>query len=74
MIKKIAVLGAGTMGHGIAEAFAMCGYDVHLYETDAKRLATVKGEIKQELDLLAEEDLHSLRQCPNNSPENIVIC
>jgi len=57
VIKGIAVLGAGTMGHGIAEAFAMYGYDVHLYETDAKRRATVKDEIRQELDLLAEEDL-----------------
>lgn len=56
MIKKIAVLGAGTMGHGIAEAFAMYGYDVNLFETDEKRRATVKQEIEQELGLLAEED------------------
>ena len=28
MIKDITVLGAGTMGHGIAETFAMHGYDV----------------------------------------------
>jgi len=56
MIKKIAVLGSGTMGHGIAEAFAMYGYDVNLYDTDEVRLHTAKKEIKEELALLAEED------------------
>jgi len=55
MIKKIAVLGAGTMGHGIAESFAMYGYSVNLYEIDAKRLAAAKNEIKAELELLVEE-------------------
>ena len=57
MIKKIAVLGAGTMGHGIAEAFAMYGYDVNLYDIDMKRLQAAKQEIKEELVLLAEEDV-----------------
>lgn len=56
MIKKIAVLGAGTMGHGIAEAFAMYGYGVNLYETDTKRKNGVKEEIKEELEVLAEEE------------------
>ncbi|MDR3565389.1 MAG: 3-hydroxyacyl-CoA dehydrogenase NAD-binding domain-containing protein [Negativicutes bacterium] len=55
MIKKIAVLGAGTMGHGIAEAFAMYGYAVNLYDTDEKRLSSALGEIRQELDLMVEE-------------------
>ncbi len=56
MISKIAVLGAGTMGHGIAEAFAMYGYDVNLFEPDAKCRASVKQAIQQELELLAEEE------------------
>ena len=30
MIRTIAVIGAGPMGHGIAESFAMHGYDVKL--------------------------------------------
>jgi len=56
MIKKIAVLGSGTMGHGIAEAFAMYGYNVNLYDTDEVRLHMAKKEIEDELILLAEED------------------
>lgn len=61
MIRKIAVLGAGTMGHGIAEAFAMYGYDVNLYDIDMKRLQAAKHEIKEELALLAEEDVIPLQ-------------
>ncbi len=65
MITKIAVLGAGTMGHGIAEAFAMYGYDVHLYETDKNKRDTVKEEIKKELEILAEEDLIKSEDIPS---------
>lgn len=56
MIKKIGVIGAGTMGHGIAESFALYGYDVNLYDTSEGALNKAKDEIKQELELLAEED------------------
>jgi 3-hydroxybutyryl-CoA dehydrogenase len=31
-MKKIAVLGAGTMGNGIAHVFAQFGYDVNLVD------------------------------------------
>ncbi|MBI3459892.1 hypothetical protein HY009_03055, partial [Candidatus Acetothermia bacterium] len=31
-IKTVAVLGAGTMGHGIAELAALAGYNVTLYD------------------------------------------
>lgn len=64
MIKKIAVLGSGTMGHGIAEAFAMYGYDVNLYDTDENRLQIAKKEIKDELELLAEEDFIKAESIP----------
>jgi 3-hydroxybutyryl-CoA dehydrogenase len=57
MIENIAVLGAGTMGHGIAASFAMYGYDVNLYEPDEKRRQIVKDEIKKELEMLEEEEL-----------------
>lgn len=55
-IKNIAVLGSGTMGHGIAEAFAMYGYDVNLYDTDANRLKAALEEVEEELALLAFEN------------------
>ena len=56
MIRKIAVLGAGTMGHGIAESFAMYGYEVHLFEVVESTRQSAKETIRQELQLLVEED------------------
>jgi 3-hydroxybutyryl-CoA dehydrogenase len=55
MIKKIGVLGAGTMGHGIAESFAMYGYDVNLYDLNMEVLQKAKHFITKELELLAVE-------------------
>jgi len=59
VIKKIGVLGAGTMGHGIAEAFAMYGYDVNLYDVNMEALQKAKNFIKEELELLAAEGVIS---------------
>ncbi len=55
MIRKIGVVGAGTMGHAIAESFALYGYDVNMFDTGEQVLAKAKEQIGQELELLAEE-------------------
>jgi 3-hydroxybutyryl-CoA dehydrogenase len=49
-IKTIAVIGAGTMGHGIAHVAAHAGYDVALY--DAVEGAAVRGldRVRENLD------------------------
>ena len=57
MIKNISVLGAGTMGHGIAETFAMNGYPVSLYEPYEPIRVSCKNTIKGELEFLAENGL-----------------
>ena len=57
MIKNIAVLGAGTMGHGIAEFFAMNGYPVNLYEPYEPMRESCLSTIKGELEFLAENEL-----------------
>lgn len=54
-MKKIAVIGGGTMGHGIAENFSLYGYEVNLYETNEAIRLAVKNSIKQELELLKDE-------------------
>ncbi|WP_195339717.1 3-hydroxyacyl-CoA dehydrogenase family protein [Fusobacterium sp. 1001295B_180824_G3] len=56
MIKTIAVLGAGTMGHGIAEVFAMNNFQVNLYEISDERRNLVKEIIKKELEFLEENE------------------
>ncbi len=37
-VRRIAVLGAGTMGHGIAQVAAMSGFEVRLQDIDSERL------------------------------------
>ena len=73
MIKKIAVLGAGTMGHAIAESFAMYGYQVNMYEVDAKRLGAAMKEIEAEQGLLAEEQFIEKSTIPATLA-NITTC
>lgn len=44
-IRRIGVVGAGLMGHGIAQVFASAGYEVGLYDVDAATLDAAKGRI-----------------------------
>ena len=55
MIKKIAVIGAGTMGHAIAGCFARFGYQVSVYESFAEVRNTCKEKIKKQYEFLAAE-------------------
>ena len=57
MIKKIGIIGAGTMGQGIATSFAMYGYDVSLFDISPERLKVVKSFIQTDLELLATEEV-----------------
>ncbi|MDW7669593.1 MAG: 3-hydroxyacyl-CoA dehydrogenase family protein [Bacillota bacterium] len=57
MIKNITVIGGGTMGHGIAECFAIHGYKVKLQEINKEIRENVKLNILKELKILAEEDI-----------------
>lgn len=41
--QMVAVLGAGTMGRGIALVAAMSGYRVTLFDTDASQLLNAKA-------------------------------
>jgi len=42
---RIAVIGAGLMGHGIAQVFALAGHDVAIYDSVASSLDTAKARI-----------------------------
>lgn len=56
-IKKIGVVGAGNMGHGIALSFALGGYLTKLIDTNDDILINAMGRIKRALDALVEEML-----------------
>ncbi len=54
-IKKVAVLGCGLMGSGIAQVSAVAGYDVTVLETDQKFLDKGFAGIEKSLGKLAEK-------------------
>ncbi len=56
-IKKIAVLGAGTMGPGIAQTYAMGGYEVSMYTRSEATLEKAKVMVRTNLDTFIEEEL-----------------
>lgn len=56
MIKNISVIGAGTMGHGIAHVFARAGYKVSLYDAFEACLADAPQKMREELQFMADEE------------------
>jgi 3-hydroxybutyryl-CoA dehydrogenase len=54
-IKKVGVLGAGLMGHGIAQVTAAAGYDVVLREVDDPTLQKGLGKIEKQLAKAVEK-------------------
>ena len=46
----VAVIGAGTMGHGIAQVAAMAGYDTRITDADPAALVVALDKIKRNLD------------------------
>ena len=48
-IRTVAVIGAGQMGSGIAQAVASGGYEVRLYDLSAERIPLAQGEIAASL-------------------------
>jgi 3-hydroxybutyryl-CoA dehydrogenase len=54
-IEKVGVLGAGLMGHGIAQVAAQSGYDVVLREVDEATLAKGVGKIEKQLARAVEK-------------------
>jgi 3-hydroxybutyryl-CoA dehydrogenase len=52
-VQRIAVIGAGTMGHGIALEFAAYGYDVALHDRDPAQLERARDAIAEGLARLA---------------------
>ncbi|MBI3450150.1 MAG: 3-hydroxyacyl-CoA dehydrogenase family protein [Acidobacteria bacterium] len=49
-IQRVAVIGAGTMGSGIAHVAALAGYSVHLYDVTAELAAAGLTKIRANLE------------------------
>ncbi len=53
---RIAVVGAGLMGHGIAQVFALAGHDVTITDSHAPNLDTVKSRVATNLRDLGDDE------------------
>lgn len=53
--KRIAVIGAGLMGHGIAQVFAAAGHRVQVHDVDERALATLRERIARNLADLGQD-------------------
>jgi 3-hydroxybutyryl-CoA dehydrogenase len=61
---KIAVIGAGLMGHGIAQVFALAGHEVTVSDTVMKNLDTLTARIAANLRDLDEDESAVVRVHP----------
>jgi 3-hydroxybutyryl-CoA dehydrogenase len=65
-VKQILVIGAGTMGEGIAQIFAQAGLDVLQVDIDPKALERSQGQVLSNLQMMGEFNLLS------EAPETIL--
>lgn len=72
MIQKIAVIGAGTMGHGIAHTFSRHGYKVNLYDSFPASLEAAPEKMREELMFMADENYITVDEV-EKALENITL-
>jgi len=58
-VKNIAIIGAGIMGHGIAQTYALGGYRVSLSDINDTILNNALNRIRTNLETSAENDFLS---------------
>ena len=63
-VARIAIVGAGLMGHGIAQVFAVAGYSVSVYDATSEALRTLRPRIERNLADLGLDSAVSRRVTP----------
>jgi 3-hydroxybutyryl-CoA dehydrogenase len=58
-IQHIGVLGAGLMGHAIAQVFASAGYRINIYDADIAMIEKAKERIAANFDVFIQLKLAS---------------
>ena len=69
---RIGVLGAGLMGHGIGQIFALHGHEVAIYDPAPATLASLKARITANLRALGEDETAVDRVTPASTIEAAV--
>ena len=70
---RITVIGAGLMGHGIAQVFALAGHEVTITDAFAANLDTVKTRVAANLRDLGEDEGAVARVRPRADLADAVI-
>ena len=63
-IRRIAVVGGGVMGNGIAQVFATSGFDVELIDAKPEFVERALANISKNLDRVAKKQSWALEQAP----------
>lgn len=58
-IKKIGIIGAGLMGHGIAQTFGIHGYEINIFDVDSDALNSVPERIRRNFDVFRQLNMVS---------------
>ena len=53
-MQEVGIIGAGTMGHGIAQCFAVKGWQVKIFDVDREVLGSAPARIPSNLELFVE--------------------
>jgi 3-hydroxybutyryl-CoA dehydrogenase len=61
-VKNVSIIGAGTMGGGIAQVFAQAGYSVKLIDVEQSFLDRARATIEKNLDRLIKKERLSAEQ------------
>ena len=72
-MSQVGIIGAGTMGHGIAQCFAVNGWSVYLYDTDPRMLESVPARIKANLTVFVEAGMIT-EETAQAAPERLILC
>jgi 3-hydroxybutyryl-CoA dehydrogenase len=64
-IETVGIVGAGTMGHGIAQSCATAGYEVTMCDVDPDAIERGLASIDDSLSRLADSDRLSTDEIPN---------
>jgi 3-hydroxybutyryl-CoA dehydrogenase len=54
-VARVAVVGGGVMGNGIAQVFATSGFDVDLIDVEPQRVESALGSVAKSLDRVAKK-------------------
>jgi len=63
-VKKVGIIGGGTMGNGIAQVFATAGFEVALIDASSELIDRALGVIGKNLDRVAKKQGWSADQMP----------